>query len=292
MHIPLLRGGQPYKSLKTSTLTNFETGEPVAVVSQANSGLIAKDLANSRSAKIKLEEYSVAELVEISRRAASAFMNETLPMGDNQQSPEHYVKSLSSTSGMPQSLCRKNMAKIEKALKQSEIVLRGLTRGMNLEVLDKGWREENNQMFSFACETEALGCVLPSNSPGVHSLWLPSIPLKVPLALRPGSQEPWTPYRITQAFIAAGCPREAFGFYPSDHNGANEILMRTGRSMLFGDRTTVKPWLRDHRVQIHGPGWSKILFGEDLADTWEDHLDLMENSVGKPRGCSNQITTG
>ena len=67
--------------------------------------------------------------------------------------------------------------------------------------------------------------ILPSNSPGVHSLWIPSIALKVPVILKPGSQEPWTPTRVLQALIAAGCPREAVGLYPTNHSGAAQILM-------------------------------------------------------------------
>ena len=41
-----------------------------------------------------------------------------------------------------------------------------------------------------------LGLVLPSNSPGVHALWMPIIPMQIGLVLKPGPQEPWTPYRM------------------------------------------------------------------------------------------------
>ena len=40
-------------------------------------------------------------------------------------------------------------------------------------------------------QTPVLGAVLPSNSPGVHTLWLPAIPLQIGLVLKPGSQEIW-----------------------------------------------------------------------------------------------------
>ena len=54
-----------------------------------------------------------------------------------------------------------------------------------------------------------MGLVLPSNSPGVHTLWLPVIPMQIGLVLKPGPQEPWTPYRMTAAFTEAGIPPEA-----------------------------------------------------------------------------------
>ena len=43
-HIPILRGGEPYYSLSVNTLEHVATGEPVAEISQANSGLIERDI--------------------------------------------------------------------------------------------------------------------------------------------------------------------------------------------------------------------------------------------------------
>jgi acyl-CoA reductase-like NAD-dependent aldehyde dehydrogenase len=40
---------------------------------------------------------------------------------------------------------------------------------------------------------------------------------------------------------------------------------------------------------VHGPGFSKILLGDDQVDSWEQHLDLMVDSilVNSGRGCIN-----
>ena len=91
------------------------------------------------------------------------------------------------------------------------------------------------------------------------------------------------------AFLKAGCPPEAFGFYPTDHGGGTEILLRCERSMLFGGGATVAPWLNDHRVEIHGPGQSKLIIGEDQIDHWEDYLDVMVTSItaNGGRSCIN-----
>jgi acyl-CoA reductase-like NAD-dependent aldehyde dehydrogenase len=91
---------------------------------------------------------------------------------------------------------------------------------------------------------------------------------------------------VAQAFVAEGFPREAFGFYPSDHTGANEILLRCGRSMLFGDEATVAPWRADDRVAIHGPGWSKVIVGPDRASVATGDLDLMVESIAANGGRS------
>ncbi len=289
IRIPILRAGKPYRSLTTSTLTDVRSGEPVAEVSLANSGLIARQLGCLDEAQRALASTSADELLSICRRAGELFMNAELPVGDARQGPAEYLEHLAATTGMPISLGRANMQKIQFVLDQMQVVLAGLTRGLDLAVLDSGWGLEGDRRVSFRRETDALGVILPSNSPGVHSLWIPAIALKIALVLKPGSQEPWTPLRVAQALLAAGCPPPALGFYPTDYSGAAEILLRSGRSMLFGDRATVEPWRGDSRVQIHGPGWSKVVLPPDGAARWPEYLDLMvESAVANGgRSCVN-----
>jgi len=285
-HLPLLRAGKPYRSLSAKVLGHLATGDPVAQISQANSGLIAKDLADIGRARRELESLTARELVAISKKAGQLFAEADLPLGDATQSAEDYVLQTSVTTGLPAVMVRANMAKARFVLEEMETVLGGLTRGLDLEILDQGFGTQDGRIVSYRRETDALGAVLPSNSPGVHALWLPAIPLKTALVLRPGSREPWTPFRIAQAFIAAGCPESAFHYYPSDHAGAQQILLRTGRSMLYGDRATVDPWRSNPAVQIHGPGWSKVVLGADAVARWQDHLDLMVASVADNGGRS------
>ena len=288
-HIPILRKGEPYKSLDVVRVPHHRTREPFVEISQANSGLIRRDLLDQASAKRALEAFTSAELLEITARAADHFANDELPLGDAGQSPQDYVKQVSATTGMPHVLARKNMAKIESVMRQMQSVLNGLTRNLDLGILDRGFGELNGQALSFFPRTDSLGVVLPSNSPGVHSLWVPAIALKTPLILKPGSAEPWTPYRIVQAFRRAGCPGEAFSYYPTSHAGAGEILRACGRGMLFGDASSVGVWKGDPRVELHGPGYSKVVIGEDLIEDWESYIDVIVTSIleNGGRSCVN-----
>ena len=281
MHLPLLRAGQPYASLDRSAVVHIATGQPLAQVSQANRGLIARDLAAQERNRQALQALPVAELVAISQRAADLFSHAELPLGDDGQTPDDYVAQVSATTGLPQSLARANMDKIHRVGVEMPAVLSGLTRGLDPTVLDDG-----PSAFHFVPHAHALGCILPSNSPGVHALWLPAIALKTPLVLKPGREEPWTPYRIAQALIAAGCPPHALSYYPTDHGGSTEILLGCGRALLFGGGSTVAPWRADARVQLHGPGRSKILIGADKIDQWERYLNLMVASIAANGGRS------
>ena len=86
--------------------------------------------------------------------------------------------------------------------------------------------------------------------------------------------------------MEAGCPPQAFGFYPTDYSGAGEILLQCGRSLLFGGGSTVAPWQANPNVQIHGPGRSKIIIAADRVSRWEEYLDLMVSSVAENGGRS------
>ena len=289
LHIPLLRAGEPYQSLDVVRVVHHRTREPFVEISQANAGLIRRDLAGQERARAALAQFSVRELIEMSVRAAEIFAQDELPVGDEAQTPDTYVEQVSATTGLPLVLARRNMEKIRGALSQMESVLRGLTRNLDFEILDRGYGEIEGQAVSFFPRAETLGVVLPSNSPGVHSLWVPSVALKIPVALKPGSAEPWTPYRIVQAFTRAGVPREAFGYYPTGHGGAGEILRHTGRGMVFGDVASVSQWQAEGRVEIHGPGYSKVIIGDDMVDEWENYLDVIVASIvdNGGRSCVN-----
>jgi acyl-CoA reductase-like NAD-dependent aldehyde dehydrogenase len=290
LKIPILRWGQPYESLELADVAHFLTGQAVAQVSQANPGLLAKDIQKAQRARDVLRDIPARDLIALVKKAADLYRHGTLSMGDGDQSPEDFVRLQSASTGLPEHMCRANMAKNHLVLSRMDEVLECLTRGLDLEILARGYGvEARGVVVSYQAQAAVLGLVLPSNSPGVHTLWLPAIPLQIGLVMKPGSQEPWTPYRIAAALFQAGIPREAIGIYPGSHDMGNEVVARCARSMIFGSTETVKRYAGDPRVQVHGPGFSKILLGDDVVDQWENHLDLMVESVfaNSGRSCIN-----
>lgn len=287
LHVPILRHGKAYESVEKVEIVHHATGDPVAAVSQANSGLIVRDV--NRWNDGVLEGFTVRELIAVCKKAAGLFMEATLPLGESKQSFDDYIRQLSATTGSPVSYCRTNAQKIHRVLDEIDVIVAGLTRGFDLDILDRGFGEDEGRTLSFYRAGRVFGAVLPSNSPGVHSLWIPAIALKTPIVLKPGREEPWTPFRVIEALAAAGVPREAFGFYPTDHTGAAELLRVVDRAMLFGDTNTTRPWADDPRVELHGPGFSKVILGEDGADEWDRHIDMMVSSIlaNGGRSCIN-----
>ena len=103
--------------------------------------------------------------------------------------------------------------------------------------------------LSYQVQSPVVGLVLPSNSPGVHTLWLPIIPLQVGLVLKPGPQEPWTPYRMTQAFIQAGVPKQAIAIGLSEARQSGAKIPKKGakKSTAKSKSTTKKSFGRKSR---------------------------------------------
>ena len=287
-HLPVLRLGRSYESLDKLEIKDHRTGEVKAVVSTINAGILRKDFRRLKEARAALAKFSVAQLIELSAKAGEHFLNGTLPLGDkgHTQSADEYVATLSGTSGLPHVMVRRNMAKIHYALTHLGEVLNGLSRGLDMSIIDRGFGEQFGTKLSFFPTCHALGLVMPSNSPAVNSLWLPAIALKTPVVIKPGRDEPWTPFRLIQAFIAAGVPAEAFGFYPTDHEGAGEILKSCGRALIFGDKSTTQQYASNPAIQVHGPGWSKILIGDDCIENWREYLDVIASSIAENGGRS------
>src|SRR5213592_3491899 len=289
LSIPVLRWGQPYTSIDVDEVVHFADGEPIARVSRANGGLIQRDMRKASRARDVLREIPIDELITRAGAAGDLYTNGTLPMGDGSQTPDEFVRAQSASTGLPERMCRANMKKNAFVLAQMRAILTSLTRGLALDILSTGHGEERGVPISYQVQSPVVGLVLPSNSPGVHTLWLPAIPLQIGLVLKPGPQEPWTPYRLAEAFAQSGIPREAICVYPGGGDVGAAVLESCARNLIFGGTATVDRYRGNPRVQAHGPGFSKILLGDDQVDRWEEFLDVMVDSVflNSGRGCIN-----
>jgi acyl-CoA reductase-like NAD-dependent aldehyde dehydrogenase len=290
LKLPILRWGQPYDSLQLDNVNHFVTGETLAQVGQAIPGMLAKDMKKAARARHVLREIPCRDLVGMMKKAADLYRDATLPMGDGEQSPDDFARQQSASTGLPEHMCKANMSKNHFVLSNMERILDCLTRGLDLDILSRGYGMESRGVtVSYQAQSPVLGLVLPSNSPGVHTLWMPVIPMQIGLVLKPGPQEPWTPYRMAAAFFEAGVPREAISIYPGAAEMGAEVVNRCRRVKIFGSTDTVKRYEGNPCVQVHGPGFSKILLGDDVVDDWERYLDLMVDSVylNSGRGCIN-----
>ena len=228
MEIPILRMGAPYRSLDTVEL-ELEGGG-VAVTHIANPGLIRRDLRRIAESRAALEAIPAETLADRCEAAAELFLAAELPLGETgTQGPGDYVEALSAVTKLPHALVRMNMGKIHAAMSRVRTVIGGLTRGLPPALFDGGLSRVGGLQVNYYPVTRALGVSLPSNAPAVNSLWIPAPVMKIPVLLKPGREDPFTPYRIVQAMIAAGFPAGAFGYYRSRPKVTASLIGRNGR---------------------------------------------------------------
>ena len=284
MNIPILRLGREYTSYDQVEL-DLGDGETL-VTHTANPGLIRRDLLQIAEAKAALDAIPADTLATYCEQAAELFLHADLPIGDATQSPQQYIEALSSLTRLPHTLVRMNMGKVHAAMSQVRTVINGLTRNLPLEIFDRGLTRLEDLTVNYFPATASLGVSLPSNAPAVNSLWIPAPVMKIPVLLKPGREDPFTPLRIVQAMIQAGFPKEAFGFYPTTHEGGDTILTCCGRGIAFGNDTTLKKYAAFPSISVHGTGRSKILIGEDMIERWPEFLDVIVQSISANGGRS------
>src|SRR5215475_13899934 len=123
LNIPILRWGEPYSSLETEDVVHFITGETLARVSQANTGLLGRDMRLADRARRLLSDIPIAELVSMMKKAADLYLSGTLPMGDGAQTPEDFARQQSASTGLPEHMCKANMAKNNFVLSNMDRIL-------------------------------------------------------------------------------------------------------------------------------------------------------------------------
>ena len=133
--IPALRWGKPYESLEKSEVVHFESGEKLAEVSQANPGIVQRDMRKgAHKAREALKRIPADELIGMVKEGSRLYLEADLPLGNGTQGPDDFVRYQSATTGLPEHMCRANMAKNQFVLEHMEEVLDSLTRGLDLEI--------------------------------------------------------------------------------------------------------------------------------------------------------------
>ena len=142
LHIPILRWGTPYER-RSHGRSHFRTREPFVEVSQANVGLIRRDLLRQAGCRATLATFRSPSSCDMSQgrgRALPARDAADRSRARTTQTPQEYVEQVSATTGMPWANVRRNMRKVHGVLSRVDEVLSGLTRGLDLAVLDEGPR--------------------------------------------------------------------------------------------------------------------------------------------------------
>lgn len=281
MFIPALirRGREGYRSLEPQEVTGLD-GSPVAEATITPS-LLVNDIGRRTSPA--LQSLSIRAVLEMFGRAADTFSTGQ-PDG---LSPQAYVRNASLTSGLPISITRKQtLGLFPDAFRMMERFLRTQSPG-GLDVFDSHVYEAEGIRIGLVPRGRNVGFVMPGNHPSTHFMWLGALAMKMPVVLRPSSDDPFTPYRLVTSLLEAGLPEDAVAFVPGGHDLVDAIVQSCSLAVLFGGQQLADRYASNRNVRIHGPGRSKVVV---LADAdFDETVDLISRLVmdDSGRGCIN-----
>lgn len=281
MFVPALiaNGRAGYTSLDRQVLTGFD-GSHVgdATITPA---VMVHDVARRKTSALR--SLPIREVLDIFARAADIFCAGR-PDG---LEPEAYVRSASLTSGLPLSITRRHtLGVFPPALRMMSRFLEVQSPG-GLDVFDSHVYPAANIRVGLVPRGHNVGFMMPGNHPATHFTWLMAVAMKVPVVVRPSSDDLFTPYRLATSLLDAGLPEEAIVFVPGGHDLVDAIVQSCALSVLFGGQVLADRYASNRNVRIHGPGRSKVVvLGDADFDATVDLIcRLVMDDAG--RGCIN-----
>jgi hypothetical protein len=281
MFVPAMigRGPEGYRSIDRQTVLGFDG----AVVAEATITPAVLVTQIARKTSPGLRALPIRSLLDILARAADIFLTGE-PDG---LAPEAYVRNASLSSGLPLSITRnQTLGVFPPALRMMGRFLDVQSPG-GIDVFDSGVYEAGGIRIGLVPRGRNVGFVMPGNHPSTHFLWLMALAMKVPVVVRPSSDDLFTPYRLVMSFLEAGLPEDAIAFVPGGHDLVDAIVQSCSLTVLFGAQQLADRYASNRNVRVHGPGRSKIVVsaGADFDQTVKLISRMVMDDAG--RGCIN-----
>ena len=281
MFVPALmgKGRDGYRSLDRQRLMGFD-GSLVAE-STITPALLVNDLRRRKPSALRT--MPIRQILDIFARAADIFATGE-PDG---LSPEAYVRSSSLTSGLPLSINRaQTLGAFPPALRMMEQFIRVQSPG-GLDVFDSHLYEAEGLRIGFTPRGSSVGFVMPGNHPSTHFMWVAALAMKMPVVVRPSSDDVFTPYRVAMSLFEAGLPDDAIVFAPGGHDLVDAIIGTCSLAVMFGAQQMADRYASNRNVRIHGPGRSKIVVTADADEDAAVRLITRLVMDDGGRGCIN-----
>jgi len=287
MHLPLLRAGTAHFSLDTAPLRSLIPGAPTVRISQAPAAMVRHDARRVRADVLR--ELGPDAVMQALQRAAEG-LDAPLSLGGASLTPRALNHHTAASTGLPVAVVAHHLKALQQALREMPQALDTATSGLPLHLLAEPRGHHRGHAQRWLPRSPFLGGLLPSNSPGVHRVWLPALALLRPLVLKVGAHDPWTPHRLAAALLAAGLPPQALHLYGGSHAMGQALMEESRAALAFGGPALAARYAGTPGVQVHGPGRSKWLFADGASPL--DHLDtLLESMVSRAgRACTNAST--
>jgi acyl-CoA reductase-like NAD-dependent aldehyde dehydrogenase len=243
--------------------------------------LLIRDLARRLSSD--LSDIPIHALLALFARAADLFASGE-PDG---LTPREFVRSVALTSGLPLSASRnRTIGLFPEALRVMDRFL-DVQSPAGLNVFDSHVYESGGVRLGLVPRGRNVAFIMPGNHPSTHFMWLGALAMKIPVVVRPSSDDIFTPHRLVRSLLQAGLPEDAVTFVPGGHDIVDALVDSCSLAVLFGGQTLAERYSSHSRVKVHGPGRSKVIVpaNADFGQIIDLIVHLVTDDAG--RGCIN-----
>lgn len=292
--IPLIRGGSTYRTVSTEHIPFLGDEQPLQL-SITPHIILSKSIQQTKvNGYQKLHATPIAQIIEIFKEASKIFVKKVPLTEDLALSAEQYSKCVTSTTGMPISFVQNALEMLAYSMRHVDHILEAMSPSGELTVYDTLSCRRGGLKFGWVPRGRNLGVIVPSNHPGVNSIWISALAMKYPVVVKPSLTEPFTPHRIISSLFEASLPDDSCHFLPLSHTLVSNLLNECDLSIIFGSAQTVAAY-RDHaRIKPYGPGESKIIVDANYIDSFGQTklVDLITDSMmfDGGRSCINAST--
>ncbi len=173
---------------------------------------------------------------------------------------ETHAQLLTLSTGTPIRCTRAAVAELGTGLSHIRDALRWQAPGGDPSAFASHRVEHpDGRTYAWAPRGRVLGFIAPSNHPAVHLTWVLALAMGWTVLLKPGNDDPFTPWRILQALGDAGFPVDRVALLPGGHDLVPALVGRCDLTVAYGGEALESLIGRDGRVLFNGPGRSKVL---------------------------------
>lgn len=276
MQIPTIICGEK-KNYPNGNIIYDYFNQPLAEVSLMPGLGIANSINKQRK---HYTELSIHKLIEIIKKAGELLLENDL---------DDYYEKFTLSTGMPKSVAVDGIESLSNSMKNIEtIVDREIPYGSK-DSFDSGIITNGNLKHAVSQKGKILGVIAPSNHPLIHISWITALAFKYSIVLKPGKDDPFTPFMVINALLEADLPKSLISMFPVEHSEISKIITYCDKTIFYGNNKSISQF-NDSKIIERGSGNSKIYI--DLQNSTLDEneiLDIAVNSITYHGGrrCSN-----
>lgn len=291
MHeVPVWREGRAHKSLESRLLQSYR-GEDLARIHTTPALLIHRVVEQLRRAAPGPGE-ALEERCAAIERAGERLATDEL----GGLSPSEHARQVTLATGAPIADTTAALAELAAGMRAIRSALSRQVPGGDLSPFaTHRVRHPGGWSHAWVPVGQVLGFIAPSNHPAVHLTWVQALAMGWSVALRPGADDPFTPWRLLLALEAAGFPTDRIALLPGGHDLVPALVGACDRTVAYGGPVLATLLAENPRVLFNGPGHSKVFVdlplaeGVAVADLADFLVDCIASDGGRKCTCASAL---